>query len=135
VSWISNWWQQVSGTVTQGLQITTLGMTLVFLTLGLIILVLTLLTRLPGLRTRQEMQVRSETRDQSPKARTQPTLSEETEERATAVSRASDDAELAQVAAIAVALLRSQRVTRSRPKTRPITGRWKQYGRAHQLGL
>ena len=52
MSWINGWWQQVSGTAAQGLQITVVGMSLVFFTLGLIILVLALLTRLPGLRVK-----------------------------------------------------------------------------------
>ena len=54
MNWISSWWQQVSATVAQGLGITVVGMALVFVTLGLIILALVLLTRLPGLRAREE---------------------------------------------------------------------------------
>ena len=45
------------------------------------------------------------------------------------------DIELAQVAAIAVALLRNRRTKQPRPKSKDETSRWKQYGRAHQLGL
>jgi hypothetical protein len=39
------------------------------------------------------------------------------------------------VAAIAVALIHSRRVSRRQIGRRAATSRWKQYGRAHQLGL
>ena len=39
------------------------------------------------------------------------------------------------IAAIAVALLRNRRTKQPRPKSKDETSRWKQYGRAHQLGL
>jgi Na+-transporting methylmalonyl-CoA/oxaloacetate decarboxylase gamma subunit len=141
---IEAWWQQVSATATQGLQITIVGMSLVFLTLGLIILVLALLTRLPGLRVRNERQKP----DRRPES-TRP--SEPPAERAEVA-----DSELAQVAAIAVALMRTSnslgamRSDRAYPRQSfvrgtlstggrpPPTGsvsKWRQYGRAHQLGL
>jgi Na+-transporting methylmalonyl-CoA/oxaloacetate decarboxylase gamma subunit len=129
---INAWWQHVSGTAIQGLQITIVGMSLVFLTLGLIILVLVLLTRLPGLRARNE--------GQEPKTRLESKPPYEP-----ATGRADEaDIELAQVAAIAVALMRAGGTlgpTRSQPFARGSLGtegsasRWKQYGRAHQLGL
>lgn len=127
--WISDWWQQVSGTATQGLQITIVGMSLVFFTLGLIILALILLTRLPGLRAnRKEQEQKSELGKQA--LTFQPTA-----EHTIARTTATNDAELAQVAAIAVALVRSHRPTTRRSRTQTTTGKWKQYGRAHQLGL
>lgn len=129
MSWMSAWWQQVSGTATQGLQITFVGMSLVFITLGLIILVLVALTRLPGLRPQRVEQVQDE-RPEPQSARSEPPV-----ERETALSPASTDPDLAQVAAIAVALLRSQRSRGKRTRPRPTASNWKQYGRAHQLGL
>ena len=132
---INAWWQQVSGTAIQGLQITIVGMSLVFLTLGLIILVLAVLTRLPGLRARNERQ--------EPNTRPESTsLSEPAAERAQVT-----DTELAQVAAIAVALMRADEAYPRQPFARGgsdkayppgaegSVSRWKQYGRAHQLGL
>jgi Na+-transporting methylmalonyl-CoA/oxaloacetate decarboxylase gamma subunit len=141
---INAWWQQVSGTAIQGLQITIIGMSLVFLTLGLIILVLALLTRLPGLRARNKGQEPKT----GPEAKSP---SEPPTERADAA-----DIQLAQVAAIAVALvraggtlgpMRADRVHLRQPFARGgsdkayppgaegSVSRWKQYGRAHQLGL
>jgi Na+-transporting methylmalonyl-CoA/oxaloacetate decarboxylase gamma subunit len=128
VNWPSTWWQQVSPTVTNGLQITIIGMALVFLTLGLIIVVLVLLTRLPGLSRApsREQDVTTDTPSDRPvvdRARgSGPSDSEQTH-----------DLELAQVAAIAVALLHSHRTRPPRSGSR--MGRWKQYGRAQQLGL
>jgi Na+-transporting methylmalonyl-CoA/oxaloacetate decarboxylase gamma subunit len=130
VSWISAWWNQVSETVADGLQVTVVGMALVFLTLGLVIVALILLTRLPGL-------------SQAPKkeqdvANTSPPEGSVTSRAAHVVptkAMTAQDAELAQVAAIAVALLRSRRTRQSRPRPKAETSRWKQYGRAHQLGL
>ena len=127
VFWTSNWWQQVSGTATQGLQITIVGMSLVFFTLGLIILILILLTRLPGLRANSKEQ-KSDPGKQAPPS--QPTV-----DHATAYPAAASNAELAQVAAIAVALVYSHRPTTKRSRTQTTGGKWKQYGRAHQLGL
>jgi Na+-transporting methylmalonyl-CoA/oxaloacetate decarboxylase gamma subunit len=128
VSWINAWWQQVSGTATQGLQVTFVGMSLVFLTLGLIILVLTLLTRLPGLREEREEQVQGASNRTSPPS----------EPRAKDVlppSTADTEVELAKVAAIAVALVLSQPSGYKRSRVQPPVSKWKQYGRAHQLGL
>jgi Na+-transporting methylmalonyl-CoA/oxaloacetate decarboxylase gamma subunit len=126
---LSDWWQQVSGNALQGLQITIVGMSLVFFTLGLIILALILLTRLPGLRAKEgpaEQNAGLSSQARAP----QPTI-EPTE----AVSPVSSDAKLEQVAAIAVALLRSQRSVARQPRAAVRTSKWKQYGRAHQLGL
>jgi sodium pump decarboxylase gamma subunit len=129
VNWLNAWWQQVSSTVADGLQITIVGMALVFLTLGLIIVALILLTRLPGLRTNPK-------KDQ--KVATNPPSQEIAQEATDATDtkpQLAQDTELAQVAAIAVALLRSRQTTESRSRTKTSTSRWKQYGRAHQLGL
>ena len=127
---IGTWWQQVSATVANGLQITVIGMALVFLTLGLIIVALILLTRLPGLSRapKKEQDVTTDAPSDKPVA---------APPAGSAPSRTDQahDAELAQVAAIAVALLRSRRTQRLRPRTTSETSRWKQYGRAHQIGL
>jgi sodium pump decarboxylase gamma subunit len=129
VSWINAWWQQISGTVAQGLEITVVGMSLVFLTLGLIILALTLLTHLPVLQAKTE----------KPKPKAQPAKqnlsSQATAEGAAPSSPAANDAELARVAAITVALVRSRRLATGQPSTQAASSKWKQYGRAHQLGL
>jgi Na+-transporting methylmalonyl-CoA/oxaloacetate decarboxylase gamma subunit len=124
VNWINAWWQEISATVASGLQITVVGMALVFLTLGLIILALVLLTRLPGL-------------SQAPKKEHQvaPNAPPDRPAEDLAVGSGPTQAELAQVAAIAVTLLHSRRARQSRSKPRSIASRWKQYGRAHQLGL
>ena len=119
------WWQTVSGTFTHGLQITFVGMALVFLTLGLIILALVLLTRLPGLRVKE--------RDPEPETGHTMPVAEATER--TDAPPLTDGAELAQVAAIALALVRVRRHAGIRPRTSAPASRWKQYGRAHQLGL
>ena len=124
MNWFNAWWQEISATVLNGLQITVVGMVLVFLTLGLIILALILLTRLPGLSKapKKEQHVATKVPPEKPAAKV-------------TASSAAKQAELAQVAAIAVALLVSRR---TRPPGRSAgheTSRWKQYGRAHQLGL
>lgn len=129
MSWMNVWWQQVSGTAAQGLQITIIGMSLVFLTLGLIILALALLTRLPGLRTKTEK------KEQKAEPAKQNLSAQPTVERTAAGSATADDAELARVAAIAVALVRSQHSMTGQPRIRTTASKWKQYGRAHQLGL
>ena len=124
MNWIHAWWQEISATVANGLQITVVGMALVFLTLGLIILALILLTRLPGL-------------SQAPK-KEQDVATNAPPEKPTAEMTAGSDpteTELAQVAVIAVALLASRRTRSPHRKARSETSRWKQYGRAHQLGL
>ena len=126
---MTGWWQQISGTVAQGLQITIVGMSLVFFTLGLIILALVLLTRLPWLQAKTEKQ------EQETGQAQQQLVSQPRVEHKETLSPVSNDAELAQVAAIAVALLRNQRSITRRPKMRAATSKWKQYGRAHQLGL
>jgi sodium pump decarboxylase gamma subunit len=124
VNWINAWWQEIAPTVANGLQITVVGMALVFLTLGLIILALILLTRLPGLSQapKKEQAVAANTPPEKPAA-------------AVTTSSGPTETELAQVAAIAVAMLTSRRTRSPRRTARSETSRWKQYGRAHQLGL
>jgi Na+-transporting methylmalonyl-CoA/oxaloacetate decarboxylase gamma subunit len=121
VTWMNTWWSQVSETATHGLQITVAGMALVFFTLGLIILSLLLLTRLPGLRSK----------DQSRKP---PEPPEQTAPQADTVELQETEAELAQVAAIAAAMLCSHRA-RAKPRPQGSRNAWRNYGRAHQLGL
>lgn len=130
MNWINAWWQEVSATVTSGLQITVVGMALVFFTLGLVIVALILLTRLPGLaqKPKKEQGVATDSLPDRPIARLGQDATLTTAEPA-------QDLELAQVAAIAVALLRSRSQRQPRPRTQSATSRWKQYGRAHQLGL
>lgn len=118
-----SWWSQVSETAAYGLQITVVGMLLVFITLGLVILAVVLLTRLPGLRTEEA------TRDGLQKAPMVPSVEE------TVVQAVDADQELAQVAAIALALVRSQHRQQTRRGTQTTRTAWKSYGRAHQLGL
>lgn len=128
---IAEWWNQVSATVTHGLEITVVGMLLVFFTLGLIIIAMVLLTKLPWLKPQEE--VEEEQDEPGPVAATAtPTLP---------APQVTADDELAQVAAIAVTLLKGQqeRVPTarglSRPQIRATGSAWKTYGRAHQLGL
>ena len=119
MAWVSEWWYQVSGTVLYGLQITVIGMGLVFFTLGLVIVSMILLTKLPWLQTREQKE-----KEQEPVVEPAAlTLAEEP---------ASQDDELAEVAAITVAML-SARPKRVRAAN--AQGGWKRYGRAHQLGL
>lgn len=125
MSWINTWWQAVSPTVVQGLQITLVGMALVFLTLALIIVALILLTGLPGLKAKQQPKEQAVTKNT-------PT---QTDVPVAQNLQADRETELAQVAAIAVALLRSQRTRSPRLRAKAEASRWKQYGRAHQLGL
>jgi Na+-transporting methylmalonyl-CoA/oxaloacetate decarboxylase gamma subunit len=141
VSWINVWWQQVSGTAAQGLQITIIGMSLVFFTLGLIILALALLTRLPGLRVKTEKQ------EQNAKPAKQNLSSQPAVEHAGGGPATADDGELARIAAIAVALTQSRHSMTGmlhparQPRRQATAGNrmlhpaWKQYGRTHQLGL
>jgi Na+-transporting methylmalonyl-CoA/oxaloacetate decarboxylase gamma subunit len=131
VSWINAWWQRVSATVVDGLQVTAIGMALVFLTLGIIIVALIVLARLPGSRpktTTKEQPVATH----SPPAETVKSAAADAVRTAPEQGRGAD---LAQVAAIAVALLRSQRAAQPRSQANLSSSRWKQYGRAHQLGL
>jgi sodium pump decarboxylase gamma subunit len=121
VSWMSAWWSQVSETTTQGLEITVVGMLLVFFTLGLIILSLVLLTRLPGLKAKERAGESTE-------------MPEQTVAQAVAPEPEDTDAELARVAVIAVAILRSRQRT-ARPRAQGPRNAWRNYGRAHQLGL
>ncbi len=118
--WLSNWWELVGNTAIHGLQITVVGMSLVFMTLGLIIVSLIVLTQLPGLRGTEEKNV---AQPSSPPTEEGPPAS---------------DVTTAQVAAIAVAVLRDRR--RARARTAPREGgrpwrAWRNYGRANQLGL
>jgi sodium pump decarboxylase gamma subunit len=131
VNWISAWWQHVSATVLDGLEVTVIGMALVFLTLGLIIMALILLTRLPGSAARRATQEREEATLSSPAQ----TVTNAAAGAAHAEPERDQDADLAQVAAIAVALLRSQQARRPSVRARAQASRWKQVGRAHQLGL
>jgi Na+-transporting methylmalonyl-CoA/oxaloacetate decarboxylase gamma subunit len=119
-----SWFSQVSATAFQGLEITVVGMALVFFTLGLVIVSLVLLTRLPGLRARE----------QEPAQESPGPLIEPAAKPGSAPVAAPDD-ELAQVAAIAVSLLQSQRRVSPRPQAQATRNAWKSYGRAHQLGL
>ena len=116
------WWSQVSETVMHGLQITVVGMALVFFTLGLVILSVVLLTQLPGLRAKDT----SKNRREPPVALPAQNV---------ASSQEAADEELAQVAAIALAVLRSRRRAGSRSKKPSPESAWKSYGRANQLGL
>ena len=122
VVWINEWWSQVSGTVQHGVEITVIGMALVFFTLGLVILAMVLLTRLPWLRVREQSEETA-----------QPTVSTLTP--IPTAESAADDDELARVAAIAVAMLRTRHTTHRRAPTRAARSAWKSYGRAEQLGL
>ena len=119
MSWVS----QVPEPVMQGLQITVVGMSLVFFTLGLIILALILLTRLPWLRAEKEPEQAAKAACARRPVETIP------------AQVASTDDELAQVAAIAVALLRSRRKAPSRSGAQTAISAWKTHGRARQLGL
>lgn len=127
---IATWWNNVSATAAHGLQITVVGMLLVFFTLGLIIISMVLLTQLPWLKAQEESE--EEDDDDAPAAAAPMA-------QASSVPQAADD-ELAQVAAIAVALATARQTSvpmargLSRPHIRP-TGGWKLYGRAHQIGL
>jgi sodium pump decarboxylase gamma subunit len=122
VAWINEWWSQVSGTVEHGVEITVVGMALVFFTLGLVILAMVLLTKLPWLRVRE-----------SSEETAQPTVSKVAPIPTT--KPAAVDDELARVAAIAVAMLRTRHTVHRRAPTRAARSAWKSYGRAEQLGL
>lgn len=117
---IAGWWNQVSGTVLQGAETTVVGMAFVFFTLGLVILSMVVLTRIPWLRAKE------------PPQQAEPEAAEET---ITAAEPVPQDEELASIAAIAVALLRSQRQLAVRRQGRTPRSAWKSYGRGHQLGL
>lgn len=118
---MAGWWSSVQGTATQGLQITLIGMSLVFLTLGLIIVTMVLLTRLPGLRSAEAGQ------------EAEGTPNEPASEAFVPLSAGGD--ELERVAAIAVAVARSRRRSRRASKPQIAANAWKQAGRARQLGL
>ena len=122
MSWMSTWWGQVSETVASGLQITVVGMLLVFFTLGLVILTLVLLTRLPGLRS-------AGSPEQTPPEQTLESVSPPQ------AADGADQDDLAEVAAIAVAILRSERRATVPHSARRGQNAWKSYGRAQQLGL
>jgi Na+-transporting methylmalonyl-CoA/oxaloacetate decarboxylase gamma subunit len=122
IAWINEWWSQVSGTVQHGVEITIVGMALVFFTLGLVILAMVLLTKLPWLRVREpsEETAQPTVSNLTPIPTTEPTV---------------DADELARVAAIAVAMLRTRHTVRRHAPTRTARSAWKSYGRAEQLGL
>ena len=155
---ITAWWDQVSATVVHGLQIAAVGMVLVFFTLGLIVLAMLLLTRLPGLRACPERSrritgcgPRVTSHEGEPGTGAVPVAQGASEQRQIASPVAED--ELARVAAIAVAVLRSRQVSASdacigtmpirrepgiervRPAIRATGSGWRMYGRASQLGL
>jgi len=136
---IAAWWDHVSATVVHGLQIAAVGMVLVFFTLGLIVLAMLLLTRLPGLRVAGGG-LRVASQEGEPGTGTVPVAQEASEQRPVASPVAED--ELARVAAIAVAVLRSRQasarepgIERVRPAIRATGSGWRMYGRASQLGL
>jgi sodium pump decarboxylase gamma subunit len=119
---MATWWSQVQGTAMEGLQITFVGMSLVFLTLGLIIITMVVLTRLPGLRSAEASPEVEETADEpAVEARVLPP--------------STGDDELERIAAIAVAIIRSKRRSRRASRPRIAANAWKQAGRARQLGL
>jgi sodium pump decarboxylase gamma subunit len=122
VAWITEWWNQVSGTVQFGFEITVVGMALVFFTLGLVIVAMILLTKLPWLQVKAQEETG-----------TRPVASVETT--VPIAEPATSDDELARVAAIAVAMLHSRRGTRRRVQATAKRSAWKSYGRAQQLGL
>ncbi len=126
---IAEWWNQVSATAMHGLQITVVGMLLVFFTLGLIIIAMILLTKLPWLQVKQEPKDKAAAAIEPAPAPAIP---------ATPSVQVVDD-ELARVAAIAVALLPSRQSSgargAARPQVRRTGGKWRAYGRAYQLGL
>jgi hypothetical protein len=136
---IAEWWNQVSATALHGVQITVVGMLLVFFTLGLIILAMVLLTRLPWLRPEEEREkgLSASLVVAEPSPGAAPPVARE----AHAIREAVDD-ELARVAAVAVAMVRSQQgsftlpgATRRRPPIRATGSGWRVHGRAKQLGL
>lgn len=120
MAWLASWWNTVSETAFRGLEITVVGMALVFFTLGLVILAMVLLTRLPWLRIKQP-----------------PTTAVlATPERVeSAAPPPTQEHDLARIAAIAVATLHSRRRASPRQYAQAKRGTWKSYGRAHQLGL
>jgi Na+-transporting methylmalonyl-CoA/oxaloacetate decarboxylase gamma subunit len=123
------WWNQVSETVTYGLQITVIGMLLVFFTLALIILSVVLLAKLPALQARKAQEPQETRAEALPKLVTEQQIATDT------VTAPTADDELAQVAAIAVVMLRSRQRVGTRPQARTVGSAWKHYGRAHQHGL
>lgn len=131
MTWLNSWWNQVSGTVLHGFEITVVGMSLVFFTLGLVILAMILLTKLPWLQAKGAPEERA-----APPTAPAPVAATVAPEPATAAPKpVSQEGELARVAAIAVAMLHSQRSVRRHPQTKATRSAWKSYGRAHQLGL
>ena len=120
MTWLVDWWDHVSGTVLQGLGITVVGMALVFFTLGLVIAAMVLLTRLPWLRGKETGPAAAPVTPSQPENDT---------------GSPTHDDDLAAVAAIAVAVLRSRQGTGFRQRGKPRRSMWRSYGRAHQLGL
>jgi sodium pump decarboxylase gamma subunit len=124
VSWATEWWNQVSGTVLYGFEITVIGMVLVFFTLGLVILAMVLLTRIPGLQAKEQ-----------PAQEAAAVASEPPPASAPAMSGSQEPNDLAQIAAIAVAILRHRARVRTNSSAIKRQSAWKHYGRAHQIGL
>jgi Na+-transporting methylmalonyl-CoA/oxaloacetate decarboxylase gamma subunit len=121
VALLADWWVRVSGTVLQGIGVTVAGMLLVFVTLGLVIVAMVILTRIPWLRRKEP------STDMGPAVPTAP----EKKEAPSPVH----EADLARIAVVAVAVLRSRQSATSRGQRKPRGGTWRSYGRAHQLGL
>jgi Na+-transporting methylmalonyl-CoA/oxaloacetate decarboxylase gamma subunit len=122
VTWVTEWWNQVSGTVLHGFQITVVGMALVFLTLGLVIVAMVLLTRLPWLQARRQ-------------TRSQPAVAPEPAPAPLTSRPESPREDLAVIAAIAVAVVRDRHLVRRSAGASRTRSAWKHYGRAHQIGL
>ena len=120
MAWLVSWWDHVSGTVLRGLGITVVGMALVFFTLGLVILAMVLLTRLPWLRGKEL----------PPDAVSAASGQADSDAPATV-----EEEDLAVVAGIAVAILRSRHRAPLQQRLQAGRSTWKSYGRACQLGL
>ena len=123
---LGEWWNQVSGTVLHGLEVTAVGMLLVFFTLGLVILAMVLLIKLPWLQPKPTPQ------EPEPEKAASPAVPSAT---ASAPSTPPQTVELAQVAAITVALVHSRQRSVRQVATKDTRGSWRSYGRAHQLGM
>jgi hypothetical protein len=102
-------------------------MALVFFTLGLVIVAMIVLTKLPWLRAKAQQEASPQTTAGAP-VKVAPVKS----------AQPSDDLaddELARIAAIALALLRTGHRARAYVQTEATRSAWKNYGRANQLGL
>ena len=131
MSWIGEWWNQVSATVAHGFEITVVGMALVFFTLGLVIVAMILLTKLPWLQAKE----RDGEGESHTMAAVSAELAAEPAAEQAAKEPATQDDELERVAAIAVAMLRGRRTPVRPTRVQRARSTWKGYGRAQQLGL